>query len=74
MPEEALHFRIERYDDEDGVYYVVTGQEIALVTEGDTIEEALRNLREAVELYYEGDELLGLPRIEVSLEVTAQYA
>ena len=74
MTNQPLHFRIERYDDEDGVYFVATGQEIALVTEGDTLEDTLRNLREAVELYYEGDDLTELPRLEVSLEVTEQYA
>ena len=53
----VLHFQIERYDDEDGVYYTVNGVEIAVVTDGETLEEALRNLREAVELYFEGDDL-----------------
>jgi predicted RNase H-like HicB family nuclease len=74
MPPETLHFRVERFDDEDGVYFVVNGQEIALVTEGDTLDEALRHLREAVELYYEGDGLSELPRIEVIVEVTPEYA
>jgi predicted RNase H-like HicB family nuclease len=60
---DVLHFRMERHDDE-GVYYVINGVEIALTTDGDTIEEALRNLREAVELYYEGDGLPQLPRLE----------
>jgi predicted RNase H-like HicB family nuclease len=71
---ETLHFRMERHDDEDGVYYVISGEEIALVTDGVTIEEALHNLREAVELYYEGDNLAELPRVEVSFEVTKDYA
>lgn len=74
MPESVLHFRIERHDDEDGVYYVVSGGEIALVTDGATIEAALRNLREAVALYYDGDDLPALPRLEVSFEVTEAYA
>ncbi|MBN8592888.1 MAG: type II toxin-antitoxin system HicB family antitoxin [Anaerolineae bacterium] len=74
MPPELLHFRVERFDDEDGVYFVVSGQEIALVTEGDTLDEALRHLREAVELYYEEDGLTVLPRIEVIVEVTPEYA
>jgi predicted RNase H-like HicB family nuclease len=67
-------FRIERFDDEVGLYYVVNGQEIALITEGDTLEEAIRHLREAVELYYEGNRLSELSRIEVILEVTPEYA
>jgi predicted RNase H-like HicB family nuclease len=56
MVENKLHFRMERHDDEAGVYYVVEGVEIAVVTDGETIEEALRNLREAVELYYDDDD------------------
>jgi predicted RNase H-like HicB family nuclease len=74
MTPEILHFTIERFHDEDGIYYVVSGVEIALTTDGATIEESLRNLRAAVELYYEGDELPRLPRLEVSLVVTEEYA
>lgn len=61
----TLHFQIERFDD-DGIYYVVNGVEIALTTHGETIEETLSNLREAVELYFEGDNLLGLPHLQVN--------
>lgn len=71
--QDTLHFNIERFDD-DGVYYVVSGIEIALTTDGETLEETLRNLREAVELYFEGDNLPELPKIEVNIEVTAEYA
>ncbi len=74
MPADVLHFRVERHDDEDGVYNVVEGAEIALVTDGKTLEEALHNLREAVELYFEGDDRPRLPRLEVTLEVTEHYA
>jgi predicted RNase H-like HicB family nuclease len=73
MAQDVLHFRMERHSDE-GVYYVVIGEEIALVTDGETIEQALRNLREAVELYFEGDQLPNLPRLEISFEVTEAYA
>ncbi len=73
MNPNVLHFRMERHDD-DGIYYVISGQEIALVTEGPTVEAALRNLREAVALYFEGDDLPDVPRLEVSFEVTAAYA
>lgn len=74
MTDNVLNFRVERFDDDEGVNYVVTGIEIALVTDGETLEEALHNLREAVDLYFEGDNLPELPRLEVSLEVTEQYA
>lgn len=70
---DILHFDLERYDD-DGIYYVISGVEIALTTDGETIEDALRNLREAVELYFEGDDLPQLPRLEVRFEVTSAYA
>ena len=66
MTPDTVHFTMERFDDEDGIYYVITGVEIALVTDGPTIEEALCNLREAVELYYEDDHLPGLVRLKVS--------
>ncbi|MDX1992457.1 MAG: type II toxin-antitoxin system HicB family antitoxin [bacterium] len=61
----TFNFRLIRHNDEDGIYYVITGEEIALVTDGETIEEALRNLREAVELYFENDDLPDLPCIEI---------
>lgn len=74
MTKQSIHFQIERHDDDDGVYYVVEGVEIALVTDGETIELALKNLREAVELYYEDENLIELPQIVVQFEVTAAYA
>lgn len=70
---DVLHFRMERHEDE-GIYYVIEGVEIALVTDGKTIEQALRNLREAVELYFEGEGVPVLPRLEVHFEVTEAYA
>lgn len=56
MAEDVLHFQIERFDDE-GTDTVISGVEIALVTDGRTIEEALRRLREALVLYYAGANL-----------------
>ncbi len=65
MLPEVLHFRMERHTD-DGIYYVISGIEIALVTDGAAIEEALHNLREAVELHFAGDELLGSPKMRLA--------
>ncbi len=73
MAQDVLHFQMERFDDE-GTYYVISGVEIALVTDGQTIEAALRRLREALALYYEDDTLAAFPRVEVSFEVTDAYA
>ena len=65
---------MERHSDDDGVYYVIEGADIALVTEGETIELALKKLREAVELYYDDEESFQLPQIEVRVAVTEAYA
>jgi predicted RNase H-like HicB family nuclease len=70
---ETLHFTVQRFDD-DGVYFVIRGTEIALVTDGKSYEEALTNLHEAVELYFEGDDLPELSRVEVSFEGSQAHA
>lgn len=72
MSSDVLHFEMERYDDEDGVYFVITGVEIALVTDGETIEKAIRNLREAVELHFD-DDPEPIPTLEVTFIVTEDY-
>lgn len=60
----------------DGGVYVVDCHEIAVVTQGRTIDEALVNLMEAVTLHLEGEDLTtlglgGLKRIHVSYELPA---
>lgn len=74
MTPNPLHFTMERVDDEAGIYYVVSGVEIALVTEGGSIEEALHNLRKAVAMHFDGDNLPQLPELEVTFAVTEAYA
>ncbi|MBU1776749.1 MAG: hypothetical protein KJ899_08920 [Gammaproteobacteria bacterium] len=49
--------------EEDGAF-VASCQEIEITSEGDTAEEALANLKEAVELYYEDDDPIVLTRRE----------
>jgi predicted RNase H-like HicB family nuclease len=39
----------------DGQWYVARALEIELASQGETIEEALANLREAAELYFEDE-------------------
>jgi predicted RNase H-like HicB family nuclease len=39
----------------DGDWYVARALEIELASQGETIEEALANLREAAELYFEDE-------------------
>jgi predicted RNase H-like HicB family nuclease len=60
----------------DGSAYVVDCHEIAVVTQGKTIDETLANLVEAVTLHLEGEDLValgleGLKRIRVSYELPA---
>ena len=59
--------------------YVAECLEIPVVTQGKTLDEVTRNLREAVELHLEGENLeeLGLapsPTILVTFEVEAHTA
>jgi len=59
--------------------YVAECVEIAVVTQGATLDEVVANLKEAVELHLEGEDLaeLGLapnPTILVTLEMEPEYA
>ena len=68
----AIHATITP-DPESG--YVASCDEIAVVTEGDTLDEVIANLREAVALHVEGEDMTALgfvaePRIVVTLELT----
>ena len=51
--------------------------EVAVVTQGDSLDETLRNLREAVELFMSDEDpaalgLVAAPRLSISLETTAR--
>lgn len=57
--------------------YVAECLEVGVVTQGESLDETLRNLREAMALYLEGEEpaALGLvpnPRLAISFETTAR--
>jgi len=51
-----IQFTISR---EDGVY-VAEGINVSIVTDGKTFEELTRNIREAVSLYFEGEDPVSL--------------
>jgi predicted RNase H-like HicB family nuclease len=60
-------------------YYVAECVELAVVTQGKTIDETLANLQEAVALHLEGEDLaeFGLapdPTIVVTIELEAVHA
>jgi predicted RNase H-like HicB family nuclease len=68
---------IIRRGEESG--YVAECVEVAVVTQGATLDEVTRNLQEAVALHLEGEELaaLGLaenPTLLVTMEVEPSYA
>jgi predicted RNase H-like HicB family nuclease len=72
----SIHARIKA-DVESG--YVATCDEIAVVTQGETLDEVTANLREAVALHLEGEDLSALgftaePTIIVTLELTPTHA
>ena len=55
--------------------YVSICPELGVASAGDTREEALENLKEAVELYIENAEILGLlPDLEPALESEDRYS
>jgi predicted RNase H-like HicB family nuclease len=70
-PPPAIHARITR-DAESG--FVATCEELAVVTQGETLDEVTANLRNAVALHLEGEDLASLgfaahPTIIVILEL-----
>jgi predicted RNase H-like HicB family nuclease len=76
MKQQILHFHIAKGDE----YYVASGVELAIVTQGKTLDELSKNIEEAVALHLEGEDLdaLGLvsrPSVLVDFELpTPQYA
>ena len=60
-------------------FYVVECLEFPIVSQGSTVDDALQNLREAIALYFEGENptQLGIgtaPRLAVSLETSVAIA
>jgi predicted RNase H-like HicB family nuclease len=82
---DTIHVSVEYFSGEDegdeGVpYYVAACEEIALVTDGETFEELLANLREAIDLHLKNTDtvtqfnLVPNPRIEIRLLLPENYA
>lgn len=72
----VVHARITP-DEDSG--YVATCEEIAVVTQGETLDEVTANLREAVALHFEGEDMAVLgfvpePTIIVTLELAPTHA
>ncbi len=63
----------------EGDWYIADCVEVAVVTQGRTLDEAIANLREAVTLHLDGEEaaMLGIvphPRLIVTIEIRAADA
>ena len=76
MNDTALHETIHTVISESEGAYVAECLEVAVATQGDSLDEILRNLREAVGLFLsdEAPASLGLvanPRLSISFETTA---
>jgi predicted RNase H-like HicB family nuclease len=56
----------------DGQWYVARCLEVEVASQGDTVEAALTNLREALELYFEDAEppSIGEPALVTTVEVS----
>ncbi len=80
--QDTIHVNVEysREDEEYGPVYVASCQEIAVVTDGRTFDELLRNLREAIGLHLEGVDpaaaynLSPNPRVMIIMELPGDYA
>ncbi len=73
MIENTVHAVIR---DDHGGMYTAECLEIAVVTQGRTLDEVVHNLKEAVALHLEGEDLSSFgfseyPRIQVNLEMAA---
>ena len=71
---------IQFYINKGEKYYVAQGIDLPVVTQGKTLDELMKNIKEAVELHLEGEkpENLGLsphPSVLVNMEIqTKAYA
>lgn len=68
---------IQFYINKGEKYYVAQGVDLPVVTQGKTLDELMKNIKEAVELHLEGEkpENLGLsphPSVLVNMELQAK--
>ena len=76
MDDSALHETIHTVISESEGAYVAECVEVAVVTQGASLDETLRNLREAVGLFLSDEDPVSLglvvnPRLSISFETTA---
>jgi len=69
-----IHFHISK----GKKYYTAEGADVAIVTQGKTLDELAKNIREAVELYFEGEDMASLgfgrtPSILTNFELSLSH-
>ncbi len=80
QPSDTLHVIVEFHDgQEEGdvgyPYYVASCDQIGAVTDGRTLDELLKNLREVIELAFEDEDTVAVynlvpnPRISITMEL-----
>jgi predicted RNase H-like HicB family nuclease len=74
IPQPRLRDTVHAVVVRDGDWYVADCAEIAVVTQGHTLDETIANLREAIALHLEGEEAVSLgitasPRLVATLEL-----
>jgi predicted RNase H-like HicB family nuclease len=84
QPDETLYVTVEFHDgqedsDDGQPYYVAICPQIGVVTDGETLDDLLKNLREAIELAFEDEDpiaayhVVANPRLSLTMEI-ADYA
>jgi len=73
VPRDTVHAVVTR----DSRWYVAECLEIAVVTQGRTLDELITNLRDAITLHLEGEDsattgVVAAPRVSLTYEVTAR--
>lgn len=80
QPDDALHVIVEYFDgqaegDDGHPYYVASCSQIGAVTDGQTLDELFKNLREVIELAFEDEDTVAVynvvpnPRISITMEL-----
>ena len=82
QPRDTVHVNVE-YNTEDKEYgpvFVASCEEISVITDGQTMDELLKNIKEAIRLHLEDVDTVRVfnltpnPRIVVTMELPENYA
>ena len=78
---DTIYVTVEHFaeDEHNAAYYVASNDELSLVTDGETFEELLRNLQEAISLLLADDvrrdfNLVEKPRVVITMTLPENYA